>query len=138
MFTLFGDVFLGALDGESTIFTLVEEVLPGGTPGGGGFMNLAVVISMLAAVYLLALAIRGRVWWPLLVYTVISLVLVIGSSGIVSSKVRFLVPIFVLAFPVARWLAGRSRPTQAVVILAAVAATTVSGTWLLLIWPHAI
>jgi len=100
-------------------------------------MNLAVVISMLAAVYLLVLAIRGRVWWPLLVYTAISLVLVIGSSGIVASKVRFLVPIFVLAFPVARWLAGRSRPTQAVVILAAVAATTVSGTWLLLIWPYA-
>jgi len=138
IFTLFRDVFLGALDGGSTIFTLVEQVLPGGNAGDGGFVNLAVVISMLAAVYLLAPAIRGRVWWPLLVYTAISLVLVIGSSGIVASKVRFLVPIFVLAFPVARWLAGRSRPTQAVVILAAVAATTVSGTWLLLIWPYAI
>ncbi len=90
-------------------------------------MSLAVVGCLLVAVVLLALAVRDRVWWPLLIYAEMSLVMVIGSAGYFSSKLRFLVPIFVLVFPLARWLGNRSRPAQIIVVLAAVAATTVSG-----------
>lgn len=125
-------------DGGASMLALTKTVVLGQTGPGLALMSAAVVACLLAALVLLVLAIRSRVWWPLLVYASISLVMVIGSSGYFGSKLRFLVPIFVLAFPLAGWLGRRSRPAQAVVVLAAAAATTVSGTWILLIWPYAI
>lgn len=133
------EAFWGSrFDGGASMFSLAGEVIVGETAPGVGLMSLAVVLCLLGALVLLALAVRGRVWWPVLVYTAISVVMVIGSAGYFSSKLRFLVPMFVLAFPLARWLAGRSRPTQIAAVLVAVAATTLSGTWLLLSWPYVI
>ena len=125
-------------DGGASIASLAGGVLLGETPPGLEMMSLATVLCLLAAVGLLVLASRARVWWPLLVYTAISLVMVIGSAGYFSSKLRFLVPMFVLAFPLARWLAGQSRLMRLVAVAAAVVATTVTGTLLLLSWPFAI
>jgi hypothetical protein len=133
------DAFWGSrFDGGASMLDLSGKVVRGESVPGVELMSLAVVGCMLVAVLLLTLAVRGRVWWPLLVYAAMSLVMVIGSAGYFSSKLRFLVPIFVLVFPLARWLGSRSRPTQIIVVLAAIAATTVSGTWLLLSWPYAI
>lgn len=133
------EAFWGSrFDGGISVFTLAGNVVRGESEPGVAMMSLATVLCLLAAVGLLALAVRSRVWWPLLVYTAISLGMVIGSAGYFSSKLRFLVPMFVLAFPLARWLAGRSRPMHVIAVLAAVVATTVSGTWLLLSWPFAI
>lgn len=133
------DAFWGSrFDGGASLLTLAGTVMQGTMPPGVVLMSLATLLCLLAAVGLLVLAVRGQVWWPLLIYTAISLVMVIGSAGYFSSKLRFLVPIFVLAFPLARWLAGRSRPMQAIAVLSAVVASTVGGTWLLLSWPYAI
>ncbi|MDQ3476529.1 MAG: glycosyltransferase family 39 protein, partial [Actinomycetota bacterium] len=125
-------------DGGASMLDLSRKVVLGESVPGVELMSLAVVGCLLGAVLLLALAARDRVWWPLLIYAAMSLVMVIGSAGYFSSKLRFLVPIFVLVFPLARWLGNRSRPAQIIVVLAAVAATTVSGAWLLLSWPYAI
>ncbi len=125
-------------DGGASILRLAKTVVLGDSPAATALMDVAVLVCLLLSVLLLALAIRTRVWWPLLVYAVISLVMVVGSDGYSSSKLRFLVPIFVLAFPLARWLGKRAWPIQSLVVAAAIAATTVSGTWLLLGWPYAI
>ena len=133
------EAFWGSrFDGGASIWRLTQAVVRGETLPGVELMSVSVLILLIVSVALLALAVRGRVWWPLLAYAAISLVMVIGSSGYFSSKLRFLVPIFVLAFPLARWLAARSRSTQVLAVMAAVAATTLSGTWLLLSWPYAI
>jgi len=133
------EAFWGSrLDGGGSVFTMAGNLVGGAIAPGIEMLTLATLACLLVAIGLLALAVRDRVWWPLLVYTAISLAMVIGSAGYFSSKLRFLVPMFVLAFPVARWLAGRSRAVQAIAVLAAVVATTLSGTWLLLIWPYAI
>jgi len=133
------DAFWGSrFDGGASMFVLAKSVVSGTTAPGIELMSAVVVLALLGALVLLVLAFRARVWWPLFVYAALSLVMVIGGAGYFSSKLRFLIPIFVLAFPVARWLGGRSRVLQAIVVLAATAATTVSGTWLLLYWPYAI
>lgn len=137
-FAVQGEFWGSRFDGGASTVVLARNVVLGQILPGTGVLGLAVALSLLAALVLLALAVRARVWWPLLVYGAISMVMVIGSAGYFSSKLRFLVPIFVLTFPLARWLEGRSAPTQVVAILTAVAATTVSGTWLLLSWPYAI
>lgn len=132
--TFWGSYF----DGGASVIALAKTVVLGRALPGFSLMSAAVTACLLVAALLLVLAVRARAWWPLLVYAAVSMVMVIGSSGYYSSKLRFLVPIFVLAFPVAAWLGGRSRATQAAVVLAAVAGTTISGTWLLLYWPYAI
>jgi len=133
------EAFWGSqFDGGAATLILVEDVILGDTRAGSELLSLAVVCALLTAVVLLILAIRGRVWWPLLVYGGVSLVMIIGGAGYFSSKLRFLVPLFVLAFPLARWLSARSRAIRTLVILAAVAGGTASGTWMLLSWPYAI
>jgi len=133
------DAFWGShFDGGASILRVARTVVLGESIPGSELLDATVVLCLLAAVALLVLAARVRVWWPLLVYAAISLTMVIGSNGYASSKLRFLVPIFVLAFPLARWLAKRSWPTQSAVVLVALAATTVTGTWILLVWPYAI
>ncbi|MDQ4037489.1 MAG: glycosyltransferase family 39 protein [Actinomycetota bacterium] len=133
------DAFWGSrFDGGTSLLTLAGNVITGKAPPGVEMLSAAAVLCLLAAVGLLGLAVRSQVWWPLVLYAAVSLVMVIGSAGYVSSKLRFLVPIFVLAFPLARWLAGRSRAMQVLAVLSAVVATTVIGTWLLQSWPYAI
>ncbi len=133
------DAFWGSrFDGGASMLDLSRNVVLGQSLPGVELMSLAVVGCLLVAVVLLAMAVRARVWWPLLIYAAMSLVMVIGSAGYFSSKLRFLVPIFVLVFPLARWLGNRSRPMQIIAVLTAVAATTASGTWLLLTWPYVI
>lgn len=95
-------------DGGASMLDLSRKVVLGEFVPGVELMILAVVGCLLVAVVLLALAVRDRVWWPLLIYAAMSLVMVIGSAGYFTSKLRFLVPIFVLVFPLARWLGNRS------------------------------
>lgn len=125
-------------DGGGSVLSLTNKVVLGQSLPGLALMSAAVVACLVIAIVLLVLAIRARVWWPLLVYSVICMVMVVGSNGYFSSKLRFLVPIFVLAFPLAGWLGRRSWAVQTIVVGTAIVATTVSGTWILLVWPYAI
>lgn len=125
-------------DGGASVLELAGRVLTGTMHPGTGAVSVAVLACAIAAVVLLALAVRRRVWWPLIVYGTVSLIMVLGSAGYFSSKPRLLVPVFILAFPLARGLARRPAATQAVALLVAVAATTIAGTYLLLSWPYAI
>lgn len=76
--------------------------------------------------------------WPLLVYAAAVLVMNLGSSGLMNSKARLLLPAFVLLVPVAIGLA-RWRPPAMLLTLGAVAAAGAwFGSYMLTIWPFAI
>jgi len=101
-------------------------------------LELTTVWLLVIALALLVLAVRRRVEWPLLVYSIGVLVMDIGSNGLMNSKARLLLPAFTLLIPVALALARR-RPTTAVAFLVGFA---VFGAWFgayaITAWPYAI
>jgi hypothetical protein len=76
-----------------------------------------------AAVVLFALLIADRAPLPLLVYSGVLLLIVLGGSGYFESKPRFLLPAFPLLLPLARALVrtARARPRHATVVVGALA-----------------
>lgn len=96
---------------------------------GSSVMETMTVFVLLAAAVLAVLLFRTMrplaQWWPLAAYGAGMLVLVVGTAGLPSAKIRFLLPGFILLFPVARGLASR-RPGTAV---ATVAGFVVLGSW---------
>lgn len=99
---------------------------------------IATVAVLIAAIVLVVVSIRQHQPLLLVVYGVAVVVEVVGSAGIMNSKIRLLIPAFTILLPVAAWLA-RMRRAAALWTIAAVA---VAGTWFsayaLTIWPHAI
>jgi hypothetical protein len=81
-------------------------------------MQETTVLLVLTAVALSVLAVTNRLPWPLAAYGIGTVVLTIGTSGIPGSKVRLLLPAFVLLIPVAIGLASR-RPRTIVAVLVA-------------------
>ncbi|MGV9297282.1 hypothetical protein [Amycolatopsis sp. NPDC003676] len=64
-------------------------------------------------------------WWPLAAYGAGIVVLVVGTAGLPTVKPRFLIPGFILLFPIARGLAARRRGTAVVTT----AAFVLLGCW---------
>lgn len=94
--------------------------------------GLLLVLGVAGLAWLLVACVRQRLPAPWLVYTTVLLVLSFGTSGYFGSKPRYLVPAFVLLVPVAGWLAGRSRSTQALAVAAAAVSSAAYGAvWLL-------
>lgn len=100
--------------------------------------DIVTIAALVIAVVLVAICLATRVEWPLVVYGLGVLVMVIGSNGLMNSKARLLLPAFVLLIPIAIGLAKR-KPVTIVVVLCAV--TVVSG-WFgahaLVAWRYAI
>ncbi|MGQ0575193.1 MAG: hypothetical protein ACT4RN_13445 [Pseudonocardia sp.] len=100
--------------------------------------EITTAIVLLGALVLLALAVRERLPWPLLVYAVGVLVTVWGTEGLMNTKIRLLLPAFVLLVPVALGLARR-RPATAVTVLVGV---TLASAWFgahaLTVWRYGI
>lgn len=107
------------------------------TAGGEPF-DLAVVVALLASIVLFVLAVRLRLPWPLLVYAAATLVTAWGSAGLTHSKIRLLVPAFVLLLPVAIGLSRRRTGTAVAVVAAAALGSAWFGAYALTIWPYAI
>ena len=74
---------------------------------GHELYDLAVLLTLIGSLLLLAVAVRMRLPWPLLVYTAAVLITVWCSDGQVHSRVRLLMPAFPLLIPVALGLARR-------------------------------
>jgi hypothetical protein len=98
-------------------------------------LNVAVMLGALA---LAVIVLVRRQPWPLAAYGVGLLIMTVGSSGVVYSKMRLLVPAVTLLIPVAVGLAKR-RPGTIIAVLAVV--TVLSG-WIgayaLIDWHYAI
>lgn len=104
-------------------------------------LELITVWLLVGALVLLVLCAldwwRGPVW-PLLVYAVTVLAMDLGSSGVMNSKARLLLPAFVLLLPVA---IGLARQRTALVVLTLTGLTGFSawfGSYALTVWPYAI
>ncbi|MFI9650405.1 hypothetical protein ACIHAA_29570 [Streptomyces sp. NPDC052040] len=101
--------------------------------GGRAVYPLALVL-VVTAVLLFCLLCMDRAPLPLIVYAGVLLLITVGGSGPYASKPRFLLPAFPLLIPLAHSLARswRTRPKQALLIGATLAATSVAyGTYLL-------
>lgn len=104
-------------------------------------LEVTTVWLLAGALVLLVLCVldwRGSPAWPLLVYAVVVLALNLGSSGVMNSKARLLLPAFVLLLPVAIGLARR-RPAVLVLTLTTLAAFGAwFGSYALTVWPYAV
>lgn len=119
--------------GDSAL-TFVRDALR----GGEGWVQVSVAWILIAATIAIVVAVRQRVWVPLLVYGVVAVILVLGQAGYYHSKPRLLVPVIVTLVPAATAL-GRAHPRTAAAVLAGF---TFFGLWygayLVTVWHHAI
>jgi len=105
---------------------------------GRSVLEVVTVVVLLIAILLLALSIRQRVAWPLVLYGALVLAMDLGSNGLMNSKARMLLPAFTLLVPPAVALAKR-RPRTMIAVLAAIAvASAWFGAYALTGWPYAI
>ncbi|MET9777227.1 hypothetical protein ABZ023_23655 [Streptomyces sp. NPDC006367] len=96
-----------------------------------------VTLTLIAAVVLFALSVGDRQPLPLLVFTGVLLVIVLGSGGVYFPRARFLLPAFPLLLPLAVHLARASVRHRALVLTTAVLGSAYCGAYLLLVWPAA-
>jgi hypothetical protein len=88
-------------------------------------LDVVTVAVLGLAVILLAAAVAVRAPTPLIVYATSVLLLDAVSDGIMNSKVRLLIPAFVLLIPFARWLRSQSR----LALLTILTCVAVTGAW---------
>lgn len=122
------------LDGGGATLRFTGGVLAGGSQ----IFDLAIVLALAASLVLLAVSIRMRLPWPLLVYGGIVLVIVWGSAGLDHAKLRLLLPAFTLLLPVAIGVARRRTGTAVAVVLAAALTSAWFGGYALTIWHYGI
>jgi hypothetical protein len=105
---------------------------------GDGWVQVSVAWMLILVVIATVLAIRNRVWLPLIVYGMIALVLVLGQGGYYHSKPRLLVPVLLVLVPVAVAV-GRARAGTAALVLSGYAAFGLwYGAYLVTVWHYAI
>ncbi|GGB24915.1 membrane protein [Flexivirga endophytica] len=93
---------------------------------------------ILATVCLIVLAFVTRLPWQVSLYGTLAASTVLLSTGLMNSRVRLLLPAFVLLTPVALALAQRSRTTQVTVGVATTVTSAWFGAYMLGIYPYAI
>ncbi|MFC4951127.1 hypothetical protein [Pseudonocardia sp. GCM10023141] len=123
-----------SLDGGGATARYAVEVLF----GGDKIFDVLTLVAILGTAALLVIGVKMRVPWPLLVYGALVLVTVWGTDGVMSSKLRLLVPAFTLLLPPAIALGRRSTGTAVAVVAAAAVASAWFGGYALTIWPYGI
>jgi hypothetical protein len=106
--------------------------------GGERFYELATVAVLLGAAVLLVLLVRLRLPWPLVVYAAVGLVPAWGTDGLMNTKIRLLIPVFVLLLPVALGLARRRTGTTVAVLVATALVSAWFGGHALTVWRYGI
>jgi len=119
--------FDGGLDTVRTLLTVATRPM--------AFEWYAVTAVVLAGIVLAVLLVRDRPPWPLLVFVVGSLLLVLTAAGYYHSKARFLLPVFPLLLPAAQALAAARRSTVVVLLGAGTLAAGWFAGYLLITWP---
>ena len=98
-------------------------------------LQYIVVTALLGlAVLLLVLSIVDRHPLPLVIYSAVSLVFVIGAAGAYYGKGRYLVPVFTLLLPVAIGMSRARASTRWLVLAFLACASAWYGVYLTLIW----
>ncbi|MGE3287283.1 MAG: hypothetical protein AB7J32_14425 [Pseudonocardia sp.] len=123
-----------SLDGGAAVVAYVLRTLGGSEQ----IHDLLSVASLIGAVVLFAVALAMRLPWPLLVYGGVGLATVLGTDGVMNSKLRFLVPLFVLLLPPALGLSRRRTGTAVAVLVAAALVSAWIGGFALTVWRYGI
>jgi small-conductance mechanosensitive channel len=123
------------LDGGAETVRRIKETL-GVDPRPHLFMVI-VTCTLLVSAVLFVLSVWDRQPLPLLVFTGILLVIVLGSGGVYFPRARFLLPGFPLLLPVARHLARASRRHRALLLTVAVIGSAYCSANMILLWPSA-
>jgi hypothetical protein len=122
------------VDGGGATARYVAQVLAGGSQ----IFDVAVVGAFVASAVLVVVGVAMRLPWPLLVYGAVSLLTVLTTEGLMNSKLRLLLPAFVLLLPIALGLAKRRPSTAIGVVVAATLASAWFGGYALTIWKYGI
>lgn len=93
---------------------------------------------ILATIVLVVLTFVTRMPWEISLYGTFATATVLLSTGLMNSRVRLLLPAFVLLAPVALALTRRSRVTQVTVGAAAIVTSAWFGAYMLAVYPYAI
>ncbi|GAB3311156.1 hypothetical protein EK0264_10780 [Epidermidibacterium keratini] len=99
---------------------------------------VAMIVCGALAVDLVRRALRDSRWAPLATYAVVAIGLAIGSAGFVHSKVRFIVPVFVLVCALAGAMGRWSLWARVAGVLVMVVVGAWWSTLMLTLWPYAI
>ncbi|MGD9528621.1 hypothetical protein [Pseudonocardia sp.] len=100
--------------------------------------QIATAVVLVAALVLLVLTVVARLPWPLVVYAAAGLVPIWGTQGLMNTKVRLLIPVFVLLIPVALGLSRRGTATVVAVLAGVALASAWFGGFALTVWPYGI
>jgi hypothetical protein len=98
---------------------------------------VTVTVTLLVSVVLYALCAWDRQPLPLLVFTGVLLLIVLGSGGVYFPRARFLMPAFPLLLPLALHLSRASSRFRALALTAALLGSAYCGAYMLLVWPSA-
>lgn len=101
-------------------------------------LELVTVAVIVASLVLVAVCVRQRLDWRLFVYGAAVLLMDLGSSGLMNSKVRLMVPAFTLLIPLAVALARRRTSTAVWTLTALAVASAWFGAYALTSWTFAI
>ncbi|MGC0400956.1 hypothetical protein RKD27_003600 [Streptomyces sp. SAI-126] len=93
-----------------------------------------VTVTLLASVLLFALSVRDRQPLPLLVFTGVTLLIVLASGGVYFPRARYLLPAFPLLLPLAVRLAGAAPRHRRAAVTAAVLSSAYWGAYMALVW----
>src|SRR5262249_5009041 len=105
---------------------------------GDGWVQGSIAWMLVVVAAAALLAVRRRVWLPLIVYGMIARVLVLGQGGYSPSNRRLLVPVLLILVPAAIAL-GRAKIGTAALVLSGYAAFGLwYGAYLVTVWHYAI
>jgi hypothetical protein len=121
-------------DGGLSTFRFIRDSLR----GSDGWVEISIAWLVLIVVVLAIIAVRQRVWPPLVVYGLIALVLVLGQGGYFHSKPRLLVPVLLILVPGAVALAKARTSSAALVLVGYAAFGLWYGAYLVTVWHFAI
>jgi hypothetical protein len=120
------------LDGGLTTLRQFRDLLAH-SPKPHLFLVL-VTVTLLAAVVLFALSVWDRQPLPLLVFTAVTLLIVLASGGVYFPRARYLLPAFPLLLPLALHLTRASRRFRTLALTAAVLGSAYWGAAMTLVW----
>ncbi|WUV39076.1 hypothetical protein OG318_21900 [Streptomyces sp. NBC_01483] len=120
--------------GVETLRRVREVLVQDSTPE---LFLVTVTVTLLVSVVLYALCAWDRQPLPLLVFTGVLLLIVLGSGGVYFPRARFLMPAFPLLLPLALHLSRASSRFRALAVTAALLGSAYCGAYMLLVWPSA-
>ncbi|WP_028802985.1 membrane protein [Streptomyces sp. 142MFCol3.1] len=122
-------------DGGTETLRRLRDIL--GRNSAPELFLVMVTVTLLVSVALYALSLWDRQPLPLLVFTGVLLLIVLGSGGVYFPRARFLLPGFPLLLPAALHLARSSPRFRTVALTGAILLSAYCSAYMALVWPSA-